>query len=320
MATSQNGWVVRTSGSGLAPLSWITGRVLPGDVFTVFDFLCKKFNATVEPIRRDHSWGWAYREVRGGSDLSNHASATAIDLNAPSHPLGRRGTFSPDQNRAIQRILTDLDDVVRWGGDYPGRPDEMHFEINTSSQRVAAVAERIRKGTAGGGGAAPTPGGGGTAPAPTPTPEEEDMTPEQDAALKVIFDNQAHINRRLDEIGTEAALGRIASSEAKANTGPIIRGGKEVSIRQEIADTKTSVLNLNSGMQYYRVSDGAQAGDVYEVGPLTSDKLSLQHFEDIKTTILPRMQDITQAAMTRLTDRKAALRTHIFGPDKAGKA
>lgn len=178
MATSQNGWVVRTSSSGLAPLSWITGRVLPGDVFTIFDFLCKKFNATVEPIRRDQSWGWAYRVVRGGSDLSNHASATAIDLNAPSHPLGRRGTFSPDQNRAIQRILNDLDAVVRWGGDYPGRPDEMHFEINASAQRVAAVADRIRKGTAGGGGSAPAPGGGGSsAPSPTPTPEEEDDMP-----------------------------------------------------------------------------------------------------------------------------------------------
>lgn len=322
MATSQNGWVVRTSSSGLAPLSWITGRVLPGDVFTIFDFLCQKFNATVEPIRRDQSWGWAYREVRGGSDLSNHASATAIDLNAPAHPLGRRGTFSPDQNRAIQRILNDLDAVVRWGGDYPGRPDEMHFEINASSQRVAAVAERIRKGISGGGGTAPTnPGGGGTAPAPNPNPkEEDDMTPEQDAALKVILDNQAHINRRLDEIGTEAALNRIATEVVKTNTGPITRGGVSVSLRQEIADTKTTVLNLNSGMQYYRVSDGARAGDVFEVGPLTSDRLSLQQFEDIKTTILPQMQDITQAAMTRLTDRKAALRTHIFGPDKAGQA
>lgn len=192
MATSQNGWVVRTSSSGLAPLSWITGRVLPGDVFTIFDFLCQKFNATVEPIRRDQSWGWAYREVRGGSDLSNHASATAIDLNAPSHPLGRRGTFSPDQNRAIQRILNDLDAVVRWGGDYPGRPDEMHFEINASAQRVAVVADRIRKGTGGGGGAAPDNGGGGGSssptptPTPTPEPEEEDMTPEQDARLKAV--------------------------------------------------------------------------------------------------------------------------------------
>lgn len=145
------------------------------------------------------------------------------------------------------------------------------------------------------------------------------MTPEQDAALKVIFDNQAHINRRLDEIGTEAALGRVATEVVKTNTGPIRRNGAEVSLRQEIADTKTSVQSLNAGMQYYRVSNGAQAGDVYEVGPLTSDKLSAQHFEDIKSTIVPRMQDITQAGMMRLTARKAALRTHIFGPDKGGK-
>lgn len=96
-------------------------------------------------------------------------------------------------------------------------------------------------------------GGGGTAPAPNPTPEEEDdMTPEQDAALKVIFDNQAHLNRRLDEIGTEAALGRIAAEEAKANTGPITRGGVQVSLRQEIADTKTAVQGLVAAIWDYK--------------------------------------------------------------------
>lgn len=244
MATSQNGWVVRTSSSGLAPLSWITGRVLPGDVFTIFDFLCKKFNATVEPIRRDQSWGWAYREVRGGSDLSNHASATAIDLNAPSHPLGRRGTFSPDQNRAIQRILNDLDAVVRWGGDYPGRPDEMHFEINASAQRVAAVADRIRKGTAGGGGAAPDTGGGGSsAPAPTPTPtpeEEDDMFTDEDRALMQRIAVLAETAMKAADIATNAA-NRAAQYADEAGKKTVIVGADVKTVANEVRHVARAV-------------------------------------------------------------------------------
>lgn len=145
MPTSQNGWSVYASSSSLTPLSWITGRVRPGDVHTIFDYLCRRFDAEVENIIVGHSWGWAYRAVRGqSSGYSNHASGTAIDLNAPAHPLGKRGTFSADQVRRIHAILADLDGVVRWGGDYSGRADEMHFEINANSASVAAVAKRLR--------------------------------------------------------------------------------------------------------------------------------------------------------------------------------
>lgn len=141
---SQNGWPVYTSSSSLVPLSWITGRVRGGDVHTVFDCLCRRFNAEVEPIIQGHSWGYAYRAVRGqSSGFSNHASATAIDLNAPTHPLGRRGTFTAAQVRAIRTILADFDGVIRWGGDYAGRADEMHFEINADAARVAAAAAKI---------------------------------------------------------------------------------------------------------------------------------------------------------------------------------
>lgn len=144
VATSQNGWPVHTGASSLKSLDWVTGRVVSGDVHTIFDHLCERFNAEVEPIRRDWSWGYAYRAVRGrSSGYSNHASGTAIDLNAPKHPLGRRGTFSAAQVAAIQKILVDLDGAIRWGGNYSGRPDEMHFEINTSAAHLAAVARKI---------------------------------------------------------------------------------------------------------------------------------------------------------------------------------
>ena len=138
--TSQNGWPVDPP---LTPLAWITGNVRVGDVHTILDHLCARFNAEVEPIIRGHSWGYANRAIRGSTTTSNHASGTAIDLNAPAHPLGKRGTFTTAQAATIRSILADLDGAIRWGGDYSGRPDEMHFEINTDPAALKRVVENL---------------------------------------------------------------------------------------------------------------------------------------------------------------------------------
>jgi D-alanyl-D-alanine carboxypeptidase-like protein len=63
--------------------------------------------------------------------LSNHASGTAVDLNADRHPLGTSPskTFNKDQIAEIHKILAETGHLVRWGGDYTGRQDPMHFEI-----------------------------------------------------------------------------------------------------------------------------------------------------------------------------------------------
>src|SRR5690606_4454583 len=135
MATSQNGWTVFTSGTDRAMVvsPWVTGRIRGGSAAVVLNYVAQRFNAEVEPIVRAHSWGWAYRSIRGAtSGYSNHASGTAEDFNAPKHALGKRGTFTPAQVRAIRSILVDCGGVVRWGGDYTSRADEMHFEINAS--------------------------------------------------------------------------------------------------------------------------------------------------------------------------------------------
>lgn len=154
MVTSQNGWGAAYKVGNtvhntppLTKLSWITGSVRSGDVWTVFNELGKRFNAEVEPINPAHSWGFAARPIRGSAETSNHSSATAVDFNAPAHPLGKVNTFTPAQRAAIRRILNDLGGVVRWGGDYTGRKDDMHFEINASSAAVAKVADAIRNNT-----------------------------------------------------------------------------------------------------------------------------------------------------------------------------
>ena len=149
MARSQNGWTVFDSPPN-ATTPYITGRVRPGDVDVIFTYLGKRFNDEVEIIRPDWSWGWAKRPIRGStSTISNHASATANDYNAPAHPLGKRGTFSDKQVDRIEDILRDLEGVVRWGGHYQSRADEMHFEIIGNAADAKRVADKIRKGTLG---------------------------------------------------------------------------------------------------------------------------------------------------------------------------
>lgn len=152
MTTSQNGWPLVTPATYKAKttgLDLISGRVRKGDVYTVLAYVAAQVHRRVERVQRKQSWGWAYRAIRGATKWSNHASATAVDLNSAKHPLGRHGTFTARQVKTIHKILAEVDGVVRWGGDYwPSRPDEMHFEINLqpkgSPAKVRAVAARLR--------------------------------------------------------------------------------------------------------------------------------------------------------------------------------
>jgi len=145
--TSQNGWPEVTSARDprLTSIPWVTGPVLSGDVAAVLSHVAERFDAEVEPVDVASSWGWAHRPVRAGTELSNHASGTAIDLNATAHPLGAAGTFSDEQVATIRDILADVAPAVRWGGDYPDRPDEMHLEIVVDPAALAVVAARLAR-------------------------------------------------------------------------------------------------------------------------------------------------------------------------------
>jgi len=156
VAESQNGWPVleEPPPSVAVPGTDVRLTIRPGDVSVVLLEVARRFHEEVEPITggvRD-DWGWAYRPIRGKTTgFSNHASATAIDLNATQHPRGVEGTFTTAQKRAVHRILADLVDertgesVVRWGEDYTSTVDGMHFEINADARAVARVATRIRE-------------------------------------------------------------------------------------------------------------------------------------------------------------------------------
>lgn len=102
-----------------------------------------EFHQKVEPIDEGvlDDWGYAYRPVRGQTTgLSNHASGTAIDLNATQHPLGKEGTFTIQQRVMLQQLIKKYG--LRWGGMYVNRKDEMHVEI---IETPAQVRTRIKK-------------------------------------------------------------------------------------------------------------------------------------------------------------------------------
>lgn len=97
----------------------------------------------IDAIRDD--WGWADRNVRGSSSvISNHASGTAIDINATRHPRGKHNTWKPEQVKRIQDKLEQYDGCIRWGRDFHTTVDEMHFEIVVSAAKCTATAKRIR--------------------------------------------------------------------------------------------------------------------------------------------------------------------------------
>lgn len=151
MATSQNGWpAVEGYGSPLLHQWVIPGAdtkllMRRGSAGFLLAHLATRFDRKVEqldePVLDD--WAYAYRPVRGYASLSNHASGTAIDLNATDHGLGSEGTFSPAEERTIGKLLNRYDGCIRWGGDYRGRKDEMHFEVDRTLGTCEAVARDL---------------------------------------------------------------------------------------------------------------------------------------------------------------------------------
>jgi len=137
MAISQNGWTANDAtlvsrrqvpGTNI----WLSVRKgAPGDLLLE---VAAQFDHYVQDIDYPpgDDWGYAERPIRGGIALSNHASGTAIDLNATRWPLGSNPlvNLSSAQIQRLRQILSSTGGVVRWGGDYDGRKDPMHFEIN----------------------------------------------------------------------------------------------------------------------------------------------------------------------------------------------
>lgn len=152
MVVSQNGWPANDPtavSSRPVPGTDVKLTVRKGAAGDLLLFVAGLFDTHVEDIDNARGglddWGYAERPIRGGVELSNHASGTAIDLNATRHPLGTEptATFGTAQIATIRAIVASTIGVVRWGGDYTGRKDPMHFELadgTTEAECAAALA------------------------------------------------------------------------------------------------------------------------------------------------------------------------------------
>lgn len=148
---SQNGYLAKDASliaSYTIPGTSVRINLRRGDVSVVLLYFLKQFNDTVQPLRQSDTGGYNPRSIigAGSRDISNHASGTAVDVRWNDHVMGKHGTFTAAQIKAIRTILNFCEGVIRWGGDYSGRKDEMHFEINASLSKVSALADKIRNG------------------------------------------------------------------------------------------------------------------------------------------------------------------------------
>lgn len=160
MSTSQNKWPALHNGSNLLH-SWVIParngtfklRLRNGSAGFLLAHMALWLSenvqdATLPGVADD--WGYAFRSVRGFSTtLSNHSSGTAMDINATRHPLGKVGTFGPRLTRKIRGRIqwAAYRGTIRWGGDYHGRKDEMHFEINAPLRQCESVARKLMRTT-----------------------------------------------------------------------------------------------------------------------------------------------------------------------------
>jgi hypothetical protein len=148
--TSQNGYTandISLTQVWLIPGTERKLRLRKGDPGFLLVDLAAWFDKNVEDIEAGQldDWGYAERTIRGDdTQLSNHASGTAMDLNALRHPLGAVNTFSAAQELKIQNRLKLYEGCIRWGGNYSNRKDEMHFEIVKAPADCSRVADKLR--------------------------------------------------------------------------------------------------------------------------------------------------------------------------------
>ena len=146
--TSQNGFPANDPSlivTMTAPGTSVRFPVRRGVCGQLLVWAAGRWHREVEPLVVPGCWGYAARDIRGSTEVSNHASGTAIDLNAPKHPLGTDPTsnFTPTQIAAIHRLVTATQGALRWGGAYQGRNAGKPLEINAPEARVAQVLAQL---------------------------------------------------------------------------------------------------------------------------------------------------------------------------------
>lgn len=199
MATSQNGFPASPNRSTIGVKTFaVPGHPyvkipIRADIAPLLLEIMRWWFAVVEPPVMPGCWGYAYRDIRGATRLSNHASGTAVDINAPKHVLGKVGTVPADKRAAISQKAASLG--LRWGGDYIGRKDEMHLEVVVSHGTAKELVARLQ---------------GKPAPAPNHPPPSGRHTLRQGSKGDAVKQIQRTLNRwypRLTRLSEDGAFG-----------------------------------------------------------------------------------------------------------------
>lgn len=95
-------------------------------------------------VKPGQTWGFACRAIRGSSSPSNHSWGLAVDINAPTNPMGSR--LITDMPRSMVNLWGAH--MFDWGGNYRSRPDAMHYEFAGTPDDAARIVRQLKQGTA----------------------------------------------------------------------------------------------------------------------------------------------------------------------------
>jgi hypothetical protein len=146
MANSQNGFPASKNPNDIG----VRSLVVPGtaiklsvreDISPLLLEMARWWGEHIEPLKQEQTFGYNFRPIAGTNVLSNHSSGTAIDLNSLIHPFGKRGTVPENMRGEITAKAGSLG--LRWGGNFTGKADEMHFEIVVSHAKALELARPL---------------------------------------------------------------------------------------------------------------------------------------------------------------------------------
>lgn len=183
---SENGWRMCNHDET------VTVKVVPGSVgapirrgaaATILNAWLIEYDRHVEPIT-SQVWGWSRDNDVANS---NHLSGTAVDINAPKYPWGRR-VMPRERILRVRAALARFEGSVFWGADW-SRADEMHYQLawREGDPRVERFARKLDGGYLGIYGDAP-------APAPAPPPPSDAGLLRRGSAGPRVTELQRHLN------------------------------------------------------------------------------------------------------------------------------
>lgn len=225
MPLSYNGWSASPDASLIGIERFLIGRdtyvYLRKTAAPVLVWMANYWDSHIEDIDtgQQDDWGWNYRETRGGGSLSNHASGTALDINALRYPRGTNNMPAAKQrqvmdlcalvNRAAGKTL------VLWGGLWSGEyKDQMHLELasGTDANDVARAYKNL-------------------------TTETDWLTTVDKDAVRSLFDNR--IEAAIPAI-VDAVVGDLSKKLANTDStlAKRVRNNIRLAVQDELVDER----------------------------------------------------------------------------------